>query len=152
MCATRLKQNKGYTLVELMVVLAIVAACSLAVIPYVQAQNASTQLRLTVEQVANEIHLARTLAETYGDEFRVTFYTTYCRVAKIAPLVQTTMSTYTYPRGVVAKIAGNPTLSYTHLGHLSGTGHTILFMNQRGDALGVVVASIGGRISLVSPS
>ena len=150
-CVTLLRQSKAFTLLELMVVMAIILTCSLSILPYVHARNASTQLRLAVEQVANEIHLARTLAETYSDEFRVTFYTTYCRVAKIAPMVQTTMSLYTYPDGVYAKIAGNPTLTYTQLGHLSGNGHTIVFMNSRGEALAIVVASIGGRISVTSP-
>jgi type IV fimbrial biogenesis protein FimT len=66
-------KQEGYTLMELMVVTAVIGIVSALAVPNFSALNSRMQLHWAAEEIASELRLARQLAITHRDRVRITF-------------------------------------------------------------------------------
>lgn len=64
-------KQEGKTLMELMVVVAIIGMVAMMAIPNYSIINSRSQIRCTTEEIASELRLARQLAITYRDRVRI---------------------------------------------------------------------------------
>ena len=64
-------KQEGKTLMELMVVVAIIGMVATMALPSYSILNSRTQVRCTTEEIASELRLARQLAMTYRDRVRI---------------------------------------------------------------------------------
>ena len=66
-------KQEGHTLMELMVVLAVIGIISALAAPNFLTLNSGVQIHSATEEVASELRLARQLAITHRDRVRITF-------------------------------------------------------------------------------
>ncbi len=64
-------REEGTTLMELMMVAALIGVFAMIAIPNVMALHSRTQIRCVTEEIASELRLARQLAITHRDRVRV---------------------------------------------------------------------------------
>ncbi|MGB4067637.1 MAG: GspH/FimT family pseudopilin [Nitrospira sp.] len=64
-------KQEGKTLMELMVVVAIIGMVATMALPSYSILNSRTQVHCTTEEIASELRLARQLAMTYRDRVRI---------------------------------------------------------------------------------
>jgi type IV fimbrial biogenesis protein FimT len=64
-------KQEGKTLMELMVVVAIIGMVATMALPSYSILNSRTQVHSTTEEIASELRLARQLAMTYRDRVRI---------------------------------------------------------------------------------
>jgi type IV fimbrial biogenesis protein FimT len=65
-------KQQGHTLMELMVVIAVMGITSALALPNFLTINSSEQVRSATEEIASELRLARQLAMTHRDRVRIT--------------------------------------------------------------------------------
>ena len=144
-------KQEGHTLMELMVVIAVIGITSALAVPNFLTINSGAQIHSATEEIASELRLARQLAITHRDRVRITFDLE--QQALVAQLVNGSESTphrvYRYAdKGVVIE---EPSAGPEILFHPSGrsaTATTIHLRNKEGQTQTVTVG-ITGRVSIL---
>lgn len=142
-------RQEGTTLLELMVVVAIVGIVAAMATPNFWALNSRTQARCAVEEIASELRLARQLAITYRDRVRVVF--DFEQRALVAQFVNGTTIHHTYGYGDKGIIIEEPSAGPEILFHPSGrsaTATTIQLRSKEG-LIQKLTVGLTGRVSIL---
>jgi prepilin-type N-terminal cleavage/methylation domain-containing protein len=160
-----LKSEKGFTLLELLMVLSIIAMLSIVLLPMLTGHLNSVSLRIFAEEVANEIRLAQMIARSSGRNTTLTFF------SSSVPGVSRIEMTYHgdsfsnrikeplyLPEGISFERRADSQISFTSLGGvhhfgLPGMGAftTILLCDRSGEKYYVVIAAVNSGRVRVSP-
>jgi type IV fimbrial biogenesis protein FimT len=142
-------KQEGKTLMELMVVVAIIGIVAAMGVPNLLTLISRTQARCAIEEIASELRLARQLAITYRDRVRIVFDVE--QQALVAQFVNgaTTHHIYRYAdKGIVIE---EPSAGPEILFHPSGrsaTATTIQLRSKEGQVQKLTVG-ITGRVSIL---
>ncbi len=144
-------KQEGHTLMELMVVLAVIGIISALAVPNFLTLTSGMQIHSVTEEIASELRLARQLAITQRDRVRITFDPE--QQALVAQLVNGSEVTFHHlyryaDKGVVIE---EPSAGPEILFHPSGrsaTATTIHLRNKEGQTHTVTVG-ITGRVSIL---
>ena len=135
--------QKGFTLVEVMIAVAIVGILAMVAIPNYLQWNARYQLKQGTTELASSLNLARMAAMNRNLAVTVTLGLVAGRVnvdfgGTLAPMV--------LPQTIVA-FTGGPTLSFTQQGLSGATANqTLALVSQQGTTYSVVVTP-GGKVN-----
>jgi type IV fimbrial biogenesis protein FimT len=144
-------KQEGHTLMELMVMLAVIGIISALAVPNFLTLNSGVQIHSATEEIASELRLARQLAITHRDRVRITF--DFEQQALVAQLVNGSEATlhhvYRYAdKGVaVEEPSAGPEILF-HPSGRSATATTIHLRNKEGQTQTVTVG-ITGRVSIL---
>lgn len=142
-------QQDGKTLMELMVVVAIIGTLSGMAVPNFLMLQSRMQTRCVTEEIASELRLARQLAITSRDRVRVVFDLDQQAVA--AQFVNGAITHHIYRYGdkgiVIEEPSAGPEIVF-HPSGRSATATTIQLRNQQGQVQKLTV-SITGRVSIL---
>jgi prepilin-type N-terminal cleavage/methylation domain-containing protein len=135
--------RNGFTLIEMMIAVAIVSILALVAIPNYMQWNARYQLKQGTTELAGSLNLARLAAMNRNLAVSVTLAPVSGKVnvdfgGALAPIL--------LPQSIVA-FTGGPTIQFTQQG-LSGaaTNQTLTLVSQQGTAYSVTVTP-GGKIN-----
>jgi type IV fimbrial biogenesis protein FimT len=146
----RMKQQ-GHTLMELMVVIAVMGITSALALPNFLTINSSEQVRSATEEIASELRLARQLAMTHRDRVRITFDPeAQALVSQFVNGSETTLH-HVYRYGDKGIAIEEPSAGPEVLFHPSGrsaTATTIHLRNKEGRTETLTVG-ITGRVSIL---
>jgi type IV fimbrial biogenesis protein FimT len=146
----RMKQQ-GHTLMELMVVIAVMGITSALALPNFLTINSSEQVRSATEEIASELRLARQLAMTHRDRVRITFDPeAQALVSQFVNGSETTLH-HVYRYGDKGIAIDEPSAGPEVLFHPSGrsaTATTIHLRNKEGRTETLTVG-ITGRVSIL---
>lgn len=142
-------KQEGKTLMELMVVLAIIGIVAMMAVPNYSVPNSRSQIRCTTEEVASELRLARQLAMTYRDRVRIVV--DLDRQVLTTQFVNTATTHHAYHYGGKGIVIEEPSAGPEILFHPSGrsaSATTIQLHSLEGQTQQLTV-SITGRVSLL---
>lgn len=142
-------KQEGKTLMELMVVTAIIGIVAAMGAPNFLGLNSRTQVRCASEEIASELRLARQLAITYRDRVRVVF--DFEQQALVARFVNGETTHHIYRYGDKGIVIEEPSAGPEILFHPSGrsaTATTIQLRSKEGQVQKLTV-SITGRVSIL---
>jgi type IV fimbrial biogenesis protein FimT len=142
-------KQEGKTLMELMVVVAIVGMVATMALPNYSVLNSRTQVRCTTEEIASELRLARQLAMTYRDRVRIIVDRE--QQALTTQFVNTATTHHMYHYGGKGIVIEEPSAGLEILFHPSGrtaSATTIELHSLEGQTQQLTV-SIMGRVSLL---
>jgi type IV fimbrial biogenesis protein FimT len=142
-------KQEGKTLMELMVVVAIIGMVATMALPNYSVLNSRTQVRCTTEEIASELRLARQLAMTYQDRVRIIVDRE--QQALTTQFINTATTHHTYHYGGKGIVIEEPSAGPEILFHPSGrsaSATTIELHSLEGQTQQLTV-SIMGRISLL---
>jgi type IV fimbrial biogenesis protein FimT len=142
-------KQEGKTLMELMVVVAIIGMVAMMAIPNYSIVNSRSQIRCTTEEIASELRLARQLAITYRDRVRIVVDLE--QQALTTQFANSAASHHTYHYGgkgiVIEEPSAGPEIFF-HPSGRSGSATTIQLHSLEGQTQQLTV-SITGRVSLL---
>ena len=142
-------KQEGKTLMELMVVVAIIGIVATMALPSYSVLNSRTQVRCTTEEIASELRLARQLAMTYRDRVRI--IVDLEQQALTTQFVNTETTHHMYHYGGKGIVIEEPSAGLEILFHPSGrsaSATTIQLHSLEGQPQQLTV-SIMGRVSLL---
>lgn len=142
-------KQEGKTLMELMVVTAIIGIVAAMGVSNFLGLNSRTQARCATEEIASELRLARQLAITYRDRVRVVF--DFEQQALVARFVNGETTHHIYRYGDKGIVIEEPSAGPEILFHPSGrsaTATTIQLRSKEGRVQKLTV-SITGRVSIL---
>jgi type IV fimbrial biogenesis protein FimT len=142
-------KQEGKTLMELMVVVAIIGIVATMALPNYSVLNSRTQVRCTTEEIASELRLARQLAMTYRDRVRIIVDRE--QQALTTQFVNTASTHHTYHYGGKGIVIEEPSAGLEILFHPSGrsaSATTIELHSLEGQTQQLTV-SLMGRVSLL---
>lgn len=142
-------KQEGKTLMELMVVVAIIGMVATMALPSYSILNSRTQVRCTTEEIASELRLARQLAMTFRDRVRIIVDRE--QQALTTQFVNSATTHHTYHYGGKGIVIEEPSAGPEILFHPSGrsaSATTIELHSLEGQTQQLTV-SIMGRISLL---
>ena len=142
-------KQEGKTLMELMVVVAIIGIVATMALPNYSVLNSRTQVRCLTEEIASELRLARQLAMTYRDRVRI--IVDLEQQALTTQFVNTATTHHTYHYGGKGIVLEEPSAGLEILFHPSGrsaSATTIQLHSLEGQTQQLTV-SIAGRVSLL---
>lgn len=144
-------RERGFTITELMVVLAIVGVLTVIATPNLSRWSTSIRMESATREIASTLQLARTRAITQNASIRITFDTsanTYQLQQRDS--VDTTKwnnieSAKKLPNGVqLVSVSGNPITFQSGRGStFPGNNGTITVQNTQGKSTDIVVAQTG---------
>lgn len=143
-----MKQD-GKTLMELMVVVAIIGIVAAMSGPNFLALNSRMQARCATEEIASELRLARQLAITYRDRVRVVF--DFEQQVLEAQFVNGVTTHHVYRYGDKGIVIEEPSAGPEILFHPSGrsaTATTVQIRSKEGQIQKLTVG-ITGRVSIL---
>ena len=139
----------GQTLMELMVVAAIVAALAMIALPNFLSLNSRAQMRCTTEEIASELRLARQLAITRRDRVRLVMNLEEHTLT--TQLVAGEMIHHIYRYGdrglVIEEPSAGPEIVFQPSGR-SATATTIQLRSKEGQVQRLTVG-MTGRVSIL---
>ena len=142
-------KQEGRTLLELMVVVAIIGIVAAMATPDFWALKSRIQARCATEEIASELRLARQLAITHRDRVRVVF--DHEQQTLVAQFVNGTTIHHTYRYGdkgiVVEGSSGGPEILF-HPSGRSATATTIQLRSKEGLVQKLTVG-LTGRVSIL---
>jgi type IV fimbrial biogenesis protein FimT len=141
--------QEGKTLMELMVVVAIMGMLAMMAAPNYSVLNSRTQVRCTTEEIASELRLARQLAMTYRDRVRIVVDREQQVLA--TQFVNTATTHHAYHYGGKGIVIEEPSAGPEILFHPSGrsaSATTIQLSSLEGQIQQLTV-SITGRVSVL---
>jgi type IV fimbrial biogenesis protein FimT len=142
-------KQEGKTLMELMVVVAIIGMVATMAFPNYSVLNSRTQVRCTTEEIASELRLARQLAMTYQDRVRI--IVDQEQQALTTQFVNSATTHHIYRYGGKGIVIEEPSAGPEILFHPSGrsaSATTIELHSLEGQTQQLTV-SIMGRVSLL---
>lgn len=142
-------KQEGKTLMELMVVVAIIGMVATMAFPNYSVLNSRTQVRCTTEEIASELRLARQLAMTYRDRVRIIVDPE--KQALTTQFVNSATTHHMYHYGGKGIVIEEPSAGPEILFHPSGrsaSATTIELHSLEGQTQQLTV-SIMGRVSLL---
>ncbi len=142
-------KQEGKTLMELMVVVAIIGMVATMALPNYSLLNSRTQIRCTTEEIASELRLARQLAMTYRDRVRI--IVDQEQQALTTQFVNSATTHHIYRYGGKGIVIEEPSAGPEILFHPSGrsaSATTIELHSLEGQTQQLTV-SITGRVSLL---
>jgi type IV fimbrial biogenesis protein FimT len=142
-------KQEGKTLMELMVVVAIIGMVATMALPNYSVLNSRTQVRCTTEEIASELRLARQLAMTYQDRVRIIVNRE--QQALTTQFVNSATTHHMYHYGGKGIVIEEPSAGPEILFHPSGrsaSATTIELHSLEGQTQQLTV-SIMGRVSLL---
>ncbi len=143
-----MKQD-GRTLLELMVVVAIIGIVAAMATPNFWALNSRIQGRCATEEIASELRLARQLAITHRDRVRVVF--DFEQQTLVAQFVNGAAIHHTYRYGdkgiVIEESSAGPEILF-HPSGRSATATTIQLRSKEGLVRKLTVG-LTGRVSIL---
>lgn len=142
-------KQEGKTLMELMVVVAIIGMVATMALPNYSVLNSRTQVRCTTEEIASELRLARQLAMTYRDRVRIIVNRE--QQALTTQFVNSATTHHMYHYGGKGIVIEEPSAGPEILFHPSGrsaSATTIELHSLEGQTQQLTV-SIMGRVSLL---
>lgn len=141
--------QEGKTLMELMVVVAIMGIVSALAAPNFLMLNSRTQARCATEEIASELRLARQLAIAHRDRVRIVI--DFEQQALIAQFVNSATTHHVYRYGDKGIVIEEPSTGPEILFHPSGrsaTATTIQLRSKEGQVRKLTVG-ITGRVSIL---
>jgi type IV fimbrial biogenesis protein FimT len=144
-------KQEGHTLMELMVVTAVIGIILALAVPNFVLLNSRTQIRCATEEIASELRLARQLAITHRDRLRITFDLE--QQTLVAQFVNgpdaTTHHVYHYGgKGIaIEEPSAGPEILF-HPSGRSATATTIHLRNKEGEVETLTIG-ITGRVSIL---
>jgi type IV fimbrial biogenesis protein FimT len=141
--------QEGKTLMELMVVVAIMGMVAMTALPNYSVLNSRTQVRCTTEEVASELRLARQLAMTHRDRVRIIVDRE--QQVLVTQFVNAATTHHAYRYGGKGIVIEEPSAGPEILFHPSGrsaSATTIQLHNLEGQTQRLTV-SITGRVSVL---
>lgn len=143
------KGEAGQTLMELMVVLAIVGTLAMIALPNVLGLHSRAQLRCTTEEIASELRLARQLAIARQDRVRLVMNLEAHTLTTQLVTGETIHHTYRYgDRGlVIEESSAGPEIVFQPSGR-SATATTIHLRSKAGQVQRLTVG-LTGRVSIL---
>ncbi len=142
-------KQEGKTLMELMVVVAIVGIVATMALPNYSVLNSRTQVRCTTEEIASELRLARQLAMTYRDRVRI--IVDLEQQALTTQFVNTATTHHVYHYGGKGIVIEEPSAGPEILFHPSGrsASATTIEIHRLEGQIQQLTVSIMGRVSLL---
>lgn len=141
-------RQEGYSLLELMVTLAVIGIVSTLAVPSFASLNSRIQIRCATEEIASELRLARQLAMTHRNRVRLSFDVE--RHTLVAQFVEGGGTHHVYRYGDKGIVVEQPSAGPDVLFHPSGrsaTGTTIHLRGRDGRSATVTVG-LTGRVSV----
>lgn len=142
------RQNRGFTVIELLTVLAIMAIMAAVVLPRVTVLS-RWKLESAAKGLASDLRLVRQEAITTGQVSRVVFYVFTNRYQVRLPGEDRWVN---LPEGVSYEgsttFLGNPpNVHFNKQGHPSGGG-TVIFKSDQGEKRYIIVTPVTGRVRI----
>ncbi len=142
-------KQEGKTLMELMVIVAIVGMTAMMAFPSYSVLHSNSQVHCTTEEVASELRLARQLAITNRDRVRIIVDPE--QQALTTQFINTGTMHHVYQYGGKGIVIDEPSAGWEILFHPSGrsaSATTIQLRSQDGKVQQLTV-SMTGRVSLL---
>jgi len=144
-----MRKEEGTTLMELMMVAALIGVFAMVAIPNLMALNTRTQVRCVTEEIASELRLARQLAITHRDRVRVAINME--QQALVTQFDDADAPHHIYHYGDRGLVLEEPSAGLEILFHPSGrsaTATTIHLHSAEGQVQKLTV-SLTGRVSIL---
>ena len=148
-------QHRGFTLPEVLLVMALLLLVALAAMPILSGSVGTARLKLTAEELANEVRLAQTMARSHGRNTRLTFFQDGRVILAFEDTPHAPIkAVYSLPSGTTHRHAGDPHISFSSQGGVFYRGSagnaawrlTLEDINVKDSYYQVVIAVNSGRV------